>query len=146
MSKNITEMGYTEKSVISGRFFDLDNVMTLEEMAEQYGEYDEKWRKDDEQLLEAFRGAGYEFIGCVNIKKGFDGAMADACVYYEGGYIVRGGWVGQRKRNYVVVDVWDETHGQGEVRAYRFNLFTAGSFDYNEVNKIYKQWVKEQEG
>ena len=140
MAKKITEMGYTAKSVISGKFFDLDNVMTLEEMALQYGgEYDDRWRKDDEQMVEEFRNAGYELLGWVNVKKELGEALADACIYWDGGYLVRGGWEGQRKRNYIIVDMWDETHGQGEVRAYRFNTFTRGSFDYNEVDKVYKK-------
>lgn len=145
MGKKITEMGYKATAVVCGKFFDLDNVMGLKEMAEYYGgEYDAKWEDDDRQLVQTFERDGFEFIGCVAVKS----ELEEAGVELLGGYLVRGklgyGNAGNRRRIYVVADFWDESKGQGECRAYRYNVFTRGSFDYNDVERVYRQVRKAQ--
>ena len=124
--------------------FDLTKVCTLAEMAEMAevygGNYDEKWQENDRQLVETFRRDGFEFLGCVMVKEELADALADAGVYWDMAYVVRGvlGYCGDtKKRTYLVTDVWDESHGEGEVRAYRWNVLGTGSFEYNEAQKAY---------
>lgn len=136
MGKAITEMGYTEKAVVCGKFFDLQNVMTLQEMAEYYGgEYDDNWRRSDEHLIETFENDGYEFLGCVAVKK----ELEELEEYIMGGYLVRGNYLGKRKRLYIIWDIWDEARGQAEYEAFRYSIFTSGSFDYDTAQRIYKK-------
>ena len=143
MAKKIEKLGYKAGAVVCGKFFDLSKVMTLKEMAEYYGgEYDAKWKDDDRQLVATFERDGFEFLGCVVVKEELEEAGVDML----GGYLVRGkaGYGDKRTRIYVVVDTWDESHGQGEYRAYRYNLFTRGSFEYNDVERIYRKTKREK--
>jgi hypothetical protein len=122
-------------------------VYTLEETAKMFGgDYDEKWKADDEQLVQTFENDGFEFVGCVMVKEELADALADENVYWDMAYVVRGvlGYCGDtKKRTYIVTDVWDESHGEGEVRAYRWNVLSTGSFEYNEAEKAYRK-VKAQ--
>ena len=86
MAKNIKEMGYKATAVVCGKFFDLDNVLTFEEMAEKYG-YDND-EEDNKALVETFTGAGYEYLGCVAVKEELDEAVGDACGFM-GGYLLK---------------------------------------------------------
>lgn len=133
--------------VACGKFFNLEKVYTLAEMAKVYGgDYDAKWQEDDRQLVETFENDGFEFVGCVMVKEELADALADENVYWDMAYVVRGvlGYGGRNtKRTYLVTDVWDESHGQGEVRAYRWNVLSTGSFEYNEAQKAYRK-VKAQ--
>ena len=73
-------------------------------------------------------------------------ALADEGVYWDMAYVVRGvlGYGGRNtKHTYLVTDVWDESHGEGEVRAYRWNVQGEGSFEYNAAQKAYRK-VKAQ--
>ena len=140
MGKKITEFGYKATAVVCGKFFDLDNIRTLKEMAEFYGgDYDEKWQEDDKQLVEAFSRDGFEFLGCVGVKQELVDELCEAGVYVEGGYLVRGAYLGKRKRLYVVHDVWDEARGYGNCKAYRYNLFTRGDWDFSKWERVYKK-------
>ena len=69
-------------------------------------------------------------------------ALAEANVYWDIAYVVHG-VLGYnectKKSTYLVTDVWDESRGQGEVRAYRWNVLSTGSFEYNEAQKAYKE-------
>lgn len=144
MAKKIEELGYTAGAVVCGKFFNLDKVMTLKELAEYYGgEYDKQWKDDDKQLVATFERDGFEFLGCVAVKDELEAAGVEML----GGYLVRGkAWFGsKRKRIYVVTDTWDESHGQGEHRAYRYNLFTRGSFEYNDVERVYRKTKRKKE-
>lgn len=129
--------------VEGGKFFDMENVYTLEQTAELLGgDYDEKWQEDDKQLVETFEADGFEFLGCVLVKDELEEALADNNVDWYMAYVVRGclGYMGDtKKRTYLVTDVWDESHGQGEHRAYRWNVQGPGSFEWNEAQKAYKQ-------
>lgn len=133
--------------VACGKFFDLTKVYTLAEIAELFGDdYDEKWQESDKQLVQTFENDGFEFLGCVLVKEELVDALVDAGVYWEMAYVVRGvlGYCGDtKKRTYLVTDVWDESHGEGEVRAYRWNVQGPGSFEYNEAEKAYRK-VKAQ--
>ena len=126
-----------------GKFFDLTKVYTLKETAEMFGgNYDEKWQADDKQLVETFEGDGFEFLGCVLVKPELAEALADVNVVWDMAYVVRGvlGYSGRtNKGTYLVTDVWDMSHGQGEVRAYRWNVLSTGSFEYNEAQRAYKK-------
>lgn len=125
-----------------GKFFDLTKVYTLKEVAELYGsDYDEKWQEDDKQLVKTFENEGFEFLGCVQVKEELAEALADEGVYWEMAYVVRGvlGYAGRdKKRIYLVTDVWDESRGQGTHRAYRWNVLDTGSFEYGAAQKAYK--------
>lgn len=138
MGKNV-KMG----KVAGGKFFDRTKLYTLEETAIMFGGgYDEKWKADDKQLVETFEADGFEFLGCVLVKKELEEALADANVYWDMAYVVRGvlGYGGHNtKRTYLVTDVWDESHGEGEVRAYRWNVLGIGNFEYNEAQKAYRK-------
>lgn len=129
--------------VACGKFFDLTKVYTLAEIAKIYGgDYDEKWQAEDEQLVQTFKRDGFEFLGCVLVKKELAEALADECVYWEMAYVVHGvlGYAGRdKKRTYLVTDVWDESRGKGEVRAYRWNVLDTGSFEYNEAQRAYRK-------
>lgn len=129
--------------VVGGKFFDMENVYTLEQTAELLGgDYDEKWQEADKQLAETFKADGFEFLGCVLVKDELAEALADHNVYWGMAYVVRGclGYRGDtKKRTYLVTDVWDESHGQGEHRAYRWNVQGPGSFEWDEAQKAYKQ-------
>ena len=129
--------------VVGGKFFDMENVYTLEQTAELLGgDYDEKWQEDDKQLVETFKAEGLEFLGCVLVKDELAEALADNNVYWDMAYVVRGclGYRGDTKeRTYLVTDVWDESHGQGEHRAYRWNVQGPGSLEWDEAQKAYKQ-------
>ena len=110
------------------------------------GDYDEKWQADDKQLVETFEGDGFEFLGCVLVKEELAEELAEVNVYWDTAYVVRGvlGLGGHtKKRTYLVTDVWDESHGEGEVRAYRWNVLSTGSFEYSEAEKAYRK-VKAQ--
>lgn len=133
MAKNIKDMGYKATAVVCGKFFDLDNVLTFAEMAEKYG-YDND-EEDNKALVETFTGAGYEYLGCVAVKEELDEAVGDACGLM-GGYLLKDTKNG---RLYVANDVWDEGRYVGKTRAYRFNVFTSGSMDYDTANRIYKK-------
>ena len=130
-----------------GKFFDLTKVYTLKEAAEMSGgDYDEKWQADDKQLVKTFEEDGFEFLGCVCVKKELAEALAEVNVYWDTAYVVRGvlGLGGDTKKHtYLVTDVWDESHGEGEVRAYRWNVLSTGSFEYSEAEKAYRK-VKAQ--
>ena len=130
-----------------GKFFDLTKVYTLKETAEMFGgDYDKKWEADDKQLVETFEGDGFEFLGCVLVKEELTEAFAEVNVYWDIAYVVRGvlGYGGDtKKRTYIVTDVWDMSNGQGEVRAYRWNVLSTGSFEYNEAQRAYRK-VKAQ--
>lgn len=133
--------------VACGKFFDLTKVYTLEETAELFGgDYDEKWQENDRQLVETFKRDGFEFLGCVVVKEELADALADEGVYWDMAYVVRGvlGYDGRNtKHTYLVTDVWDESHGEGETRAYRWNVQGEGSFEYNAAQKAYRK-VKAQ--
>lgn len=133
MAKNIKELGYKATAVVCGKFFDLDNVLTFEELAEKCG-YDND-EEDNKALVRAFTGAGYRYIGYVAVKEELDEAVGSACGLM-GGYLLKNAKNG---RLYVANDVWDEARGQGNCKAYRFNVFTSGSMDYNTANRIYKK-------
>lgn len=126
-----------------GKFFDLTKVYTLKEVAELYGsDYDEKWQEDDKQLVKTFENEGFEFLGCVQVKEELAEALADEGVYWEMAYVVRGvlGYAGRdKKRTYLVTDVWDESRGQGKHRAYRWNVLDTGCFEYGAAQKAYKK-------
>ena len=140
MGKKLTKMGYKPEEVVCGKFFNLDDVHTLEENAEFYGaEYDDKWRKDDEHLIDTFKRDGFEFIGCVVAKKEL--REDDNCAV-EGGYLVKGHYLDDEIKLYVVSDIWDEARGQAPEPAYRYNLFTEGSFDYEAMDEIYNEIFK----
>ena len=133
--------------VAGGKFFDLTKLYTLEEIAEicGYG-YDEKWQEDDKQLVQTFERDGFEFLGCVQVKEELGAALADADVYWDMAYVVRGvlGYGGRtKKRTYLVTDVWDESRGQGERRAYRWNVLGTGSFEYNDAQKAYRKFRRQ---
>jgi hypothetical protein len=133
--------------VACGKFFDLTKMYTLKETAEMFGgSYDEKWQADDKQLLETFERDGFEFLGCVLVKEELAKALAEANVYWDMAYVVRGvlGYGGRTKKStYLVTDVWDMIHGQGEVRAYRWNVLSTGSFECNEAQRAYKKVMKQ---
>lgn len=133
MAKKITEMGYKATAVVCGKFFDLDNVLTFEELAEKYG-YDND-EEDNKALVETFTCAGYEYLGCVAVKEELDEAVSDACGLM-GGYLLKDTKNG---RLYVANDVWDEARYMGKTRAYRFNVFTSGSMDYRAANEAYNE-------
>lgn len=129
--------------VAGGKFFDLDNVYTLEELARLAGvEYDDRWREDDKQLVATFEREGFEFLGCVLVKEELADALADEGVYWQEAYLVRGclGYGGHTKKHtYLITDVWDESHGQGETRAYRWNVQGPGSFEWNAAQRAYRK-------
>lgn len=133
MAKKITEMGYKATAVVCGKFFDLDNVLTFDELAEKCG-YDND-EEDNKALVETFTRAGYEYLGCVVVKEELDEAVGDACGLM-GGYLLKDTKNG---RLYVANDVWDEARYMGKTRAYRFNVFTSGSMDYRAANKAYNE-------
>lgn len=136
MSKKLIEMGYNPEQVACARFFDLDNVMTLKEQAEFYGgDYDEKWEADDKHLIDTFKRDGFEFIGCVVAKEEL--RDDDNCAV-EGGYLVKGCYLDDEIKLYVVADVWDEARGQAPEPAYRYCIFDEGSFDYEVMQKAYE--------
>lgn len=91
-------------------------MYTLKETAEMFGgSYDEKWQADDKQLLETFERDGFEFLGCVLVKEELAKALAEANVYWDMAYVVRGvlGYGGRTKKStYLVTDVWDMSHGR----------------------------------
>lgn len=133
--------------VVCGKFFDLTKVYTLKETAEMFGgNYDEKWQADDKQLVETFERDGFEFLGCVLVKEELSKALAEANIYWDIAYVVRGvlGY-GERtkKSTYLVTDVWDESRGQGEFRACRWNVLSTGSFEYNEAQKSYRKVMRQ---
>lgn len=135
MSKKITTLGYKAGNVVCGKFFDLQHVMTFKEMANYYGYEDDK--ADNEALVEAFNGAGFEFVGCVKVKDGLD--EVEEATGLMGGYLVRAVNARGRYKLFVAHDVWDEARGMGMTRAYRFNVFTRGSFEYEEAQKAYRR-------
>lgn len=135
MAKSIFEMGYEATAVECGKFFDLDNVMTFEEMAHHYG-YDND-EADNTAKKEAFTGAGYEFVGYVAVKE----ELEDVVVYSHklmGGYLLKDKKDG---RLYVAHDVWDVARYVGKVHAYRFNVFTRDSMYYDTAEEAYKDRV-----
>lgn len=74
MAKKITEMGYKAEAVVCGKFFDLDNVLTPEEVAPKFGyEYDDEFKQERKQVEEMFNRHGMEFVGCVVLKEEFEG-------------------------------------------------------------------------
>ena len=129
MGKKITELGYKATAVVCGKFFDLDNVLTFEEAAQEYG-YDND-EEDNKAIKHAFSGAGYRYVGCVKAIDGLD----EECGLF-GGYLVKNTKNG---RLYVVHDIWDEARGRGKYKAYRFNVLTSGSWDYKEYKKAYEK-------
>lgn len=129
MAKKITEMGYKATAVVCGKFFDLDNVLTFEEAAQEYG-YDNDV-EDNKAIKHAFSGAGYRYVGCVKAINGMD----EECGLF-GGYLVKNTKNG---RLYVVHDIWDEARGLGKCKAYRFNVLTSGSWDYKAYKEAYKK-------
>lgn len=130
--------------VVCGKFFDCEKILTLREAAElEGGIYDDSWKDSDDQLVRTFRRDGFSFLGCVRLKEELSEALADSGVYWGYAYMVRGNYlVGGPKRTYLVVDVWDESRGQGDHRAYRYNLLTCGSWEYKEANRAYKRVCK----
>jgi hypothetical protein len=77
------------------------------------------------------------------LKEELSKELADSGVYWGYAYMVRGNYlIGGPKRTYLVVDVWDESRGQGDHRAYRYNLLTSGSWEYKEANSAYKRVFK----
>ena len=133
MAKNIMELGYKATAVVCGKFFDLENILTFEEAATKYGY--ENDTEDNEALVRTFKQAGYEYLGYVAVKEELDEAVGAACGLM-GGYLLKDTKSG---RLYVANDVWDEARYVGKTRAYRFNVFTSGSMDYNTANKVYKE-------
>ena len=133
--------------VACGKFFDLTKVYTLKETAEMFGgDYDERWQADDKQLVQTFEGDGFEFLGCVLVKEELTEALKEVNVYWDIAYVVRGvlGYCGDTKKHtYIVTDVWDESNGQGEVRAYRWNVLSISSFEYNEAQRAYKKVMRQ---
>lgn len=130
--------------VAGGKFFDLTKVYTLAEMAEMFGsgDYDEKWQEDDKQLVATFEQGGFEFLGCVLVKEELADALADEGVYLDVAYLVKGclGYDGStKKRTYLITDVWDESHGQGKNRAYRWNVQGPGSFEWSAAQRAYRK-------
>lgn len=129
--------------VAGGKFFNLTKVYTLEELAEFAGvRYDERWQEDDRQLVATFEQGGFEFLGCVLVKEELADALADEGVYWQEAYLVRGclGYGGKtKKRTYLVTNVWDESHGQGETRAYRWSVQGPGSFEWNTAQRAYRK-------
>lgn len=97
-------------------------------------------------MVETFKRDGFEFLGCVTVKEELAEALADEGVYWDMAYVIRGvlGYGGRNtKRTYLVTDVWDESHGEGEHRAYRWNVQGEGSFEYNAAQRAYRK-VKAQ--
>lgn len=134
MGKKITEMGYEATAVVCGKFVDLDNVMGWEEMADYYG-YDNDV-EDNEAMEEAFNGAGYTFIGWVCALKALEEEAG-----FMGGYLVKQEETGKL---YYVHDIWDEARGNGKCKAYRFNTFTEGCWDYKGIEEAYAKYVAQQ--
>ena len=129
MAKKIEELGYKAGAVVCGKFFDLSNVMTFEEAAQEYGYEDDV--QDNKAIKHAFSGAGYRYIGCVKAIDGLD----EECGLF-GGYLVKNTKNG---RLYVVHDIWDEARGRGLCKAYRFNVLTSGSWEYKEIVQAYNK-------
>ena len=70
MAKKITEMGYKATAVVCGKFFDLDDVLTFEEAALEYGYNNDE--EDCKAIKRAFSAAGYRYVGCVKAIDGMD--------------------------------------------------------------------------
>lgn len=139
MAKKITEMGYKAAAVVCGKFFNCEDVYTLKEAAEKLGaDYDKKWEENDKQLVDTFNGDGFEFLGCVRIKEELVEALEDENVYWEYAYMVKG-----QDGIYLVVDMWDESCGEGNNRAYRYNVLDKGDFEYANANRAYNKVYKQ---
>lgn len=141
MAKKITEMGYKATAVVCGKFFNCEDIYTLKEIAEMEGaEYTKDWEEDDKELVSTFERDGFTFIGCVAVKEELVDALCEECVYWQYAYVIRGKFgSNDKKRIYLVVDCWDEARGNGQCKAYRYNLFTKGSWDYDTANKVYNK-------
>lgn len=141
MAKKIMDMGYEATAVVCGKFFNCEDIYTLKEMAEMFGgEYTKQWEEDDKELVSTFNGDGFTFIGCVKLKEELADEFCEDGLYWEWAYVVRGKFDSKDEtRIYLVVDCWDEARGQGKCRAYRYNLLTKGSWDYDTANRIYNK-------
>lgn len=120
MGKKITEMGYKATAVAGGKFFDLDNVLTPEEVAQKFGyEYDDEFRQERKQLEEVFNKNGLEFVGCVVLRNEFE----DADVGFFWGELVKNKDDGSLC---IIDDVWGDGYSVLRQGSYNYSILEQG--------------------